>query len=50
MLGCTAAMIGRTSFDPITRLENFRQPRPLVAGRRDDGLVRAVNNLGSKPQ
>ena len=37
---------GQDFFNPFTRFKDFRQPRPFFAERRDDGLVRAVNDLG----
>ena len=35
---------------PLARLEDLGQPRPLLADRGDDGLVRAADHLGRQPQ
>ena len=37
-------------FDPLARLEDLGQARPLLPERRDDRLMRAVDHLGRQPQ
>ncbi len=37
-------------FDPLARLQNFDEPRTLLADRGDDRLVRPLDDLGCHPQ